>query len=129
MKAKTALGRTIDMGSLIKKNETTRAVGNMNVNARGDTIDSHNRVIQSVNDKVGKSYSKTVGNRSGQIVSRKTNSQKTASTPVESKDITSSPVVEIASPEESELIKDLAEYDDPEIEAIKQKEENEKKDK
>ena len=48
MKVKTALGKNLDMGSLILKNEKVRAVGNMNVNARGDTIDGHNKVIVPV---------------------------------------------------------------------------------
>jgi hypothetical protein len=36
---RTALGKQIDMAALAAKNEKTRAVGNMKVNARGDTID------------------------------------------------------------------------------------------
>ena len=36
---RTAQGKNIDMAALAAKNERTRAVGNMNVNARGDTID------------------------------------------------------------------------------------------
>lgn len=42
---RTAQGKTIDMGALILKNEHVRAVGNMNVNARGDVIDSWDRPI------------------------------------------------------------------------------------
>lgn len=42
---RTAMGKTIDMTSLAKRNEHTRAVGNMSVNARGDTIDAKGKVI------------------------------------------------------------------------------------
>lgn len=71
MKVKTALGKTLDMGSLIAKNEKMRAVGNMKVNARGDTIDGNNRVIVPANEKVANSYAKTVGNRSSHIQEKK----------------------------------------------------------
>jgi hypothetical protein len=42
---KTAMGKTVDMGALQLQNETVRAVGNMNVNARGDTLNSNNQII------------------------------------------------------------------------------------
>ena len=62
---RTAMGKSIDMNALRAKNEKVRAVGNVkNLNARGDTIDVHGRVIKSVTAKVNDGYSKTVGNRS-----------------------------------------------------------------
>jgi hypothetical protein len=64
------MGKTVDMGTLIAKNEKTRAVGNMKVNARGDTIDAHGRIIKPVTEKVSDSYSKTVGNRSANVVKK-----------------------------------------------------------
>lgn len=57
---RTAQGRKLDMSQLAAKNEKTRAVGNMNVNARGDTIDSNGKVIVPVTKKVGNRYSNTV---------------------------------------------------------------------
>ena len=63
---RSALGKQVDMAALISKNQKVRAVGNMSVNARGDTIDSFGRVIQPVTEKVTTNYSKTVGNRSAQ---------------------------------------------------------------
>jgi hypothetical protein len=63
-KHRSALGKTVDMGALIAKNEKTLAVGNMKVNARGDTVDSHGRIVKSVNEKVNEMYGKTVGNKS-----------------------------------------------------------------
>lgn len=65
-KYRTALGRTVDMSVLAAKNEKVRAVGNMKVNARGDTIDSHGRIITPVTQKVGESYANTVKNKSAQ---------------------------------------------------------------
>lgn len=58
---KTAMGKAVDMNALIAKNEHTRAVGNMNVNARGDTIDSLGRVTNDKNNRVKSMYNKTVG--------------------------------------------------------------------
>lgn len=67
-KYRTALGKVIDMTILQGKNEKTRAVGNMKVNARGDTIDSNGNIIKPATSKVNEAYSKTVGNRSAQPV-------------------------------------------------------------
>jgi hypothetical protein len=68
---RTAMGKSVDMAALTAKNEKTRAVGNMKVNARGDTIDAQGRIIKSATSKVNDSYNKTVGNRSAQPVRNK----------------------------------------------------------
>jgi hypothetical protein len=57
---RTAMGRAVDMSSLQAKNEKVRAVGNMGVNARGDTIDSAGKVIVPVTNKVNSNYAQTV---------------------------------------------------------------------
>lgn len=57
---RTAQGKVVDMAQLVARNERVRAVGNMNVNARGDIIDSHNRVIQDNTKRVKNSYTKAV---------------------------------------------------------------------
>ena len=44
-KYRTAQGKMVDMSALQAKNERTRAVGNMKVNARGDTIDSNGKLL------------------------------------------------------------------------------------
>lgn len=67
-KYKTALGRTIDLDRLIAKNERTRAVGNMKVNARGDSIDGFGKIVEPITNKVNKNYSKTVGSKSSRPV-------------------------------------------------------------
>jgi hypothetical protein len=61
---RSAQGRSVDMAALAAKNEKTRAVGNMKVNARGDTIDSTGKVIKPVTAKVTDQYARTVSNRS-----------------------------------------------------------------
>lgn len=63
---RSAQGKVIDMTALMTKNERVRAVGNMKVNARGDTIDDYGKVVMPVTQKVGEQYQKTVGNRSAQ---------------------------------------------------------------
>ena len=67
---RTAQGKNIDMSALAAKNEKVRAVGNMKVNARGDTIDANGKIILPVTQKVGEKYQKTVGNRSAQAKSK-----------------------------------------------------------
>ncbi len=57
---KSAMGRVVDMGTLMLENEHTRAVGNMNVNARGDILDSSNRVVETKNRQVAKHYQRQV---------------------------------------------------------------------
>lgn len=56
----TALGKPFDMASFRTKNEKVRAVGNMNVNARGDILDSNNNVIENRNKIVNRMYEKTM---------------------------------------------------------------------
>lgn len=60
---RTAQGRNIDMASLAKKHEKVRAVGNMNVNARGDTLNAHNQIIQDQSQRVNTAYKTTMENR------------------------------------------------------------------
>jgi hypothetical protein len=62
-KFNTAMGRQLDMSALAAKNEKVRAVGNMNVNARGDVLDSHNQVINDGNQRINRVYQKTVNSR------------------------------------------------------------------
>jgi len=55
---KSAMGKPVDIGALFLQNEQVRAVGNMNVNARGDVLDSANRVIDQKNRQVQRQYRK-----------------------------------------------------------------------
>lgn len=57
---RTAQGKTVDMGALRLKNEQERAVGNMKVNARGDTLDDQGQVIDSRSQQVNRHYNREV---------------------------------------------------------------------
>jgi hypothetical protein len=102
MLRRTASGKMVDINAIIAKNEKTRAVGNMKVNARGDVVDSQNRIIKTASERVTETYSKTVGNKSANVVKK------------------SNKPVEKLTREEQELEDSLD--DDLEIEKIKQKE-------
>lgn len=109
---RSAQGKTVDMAALAAKNERTRAVGNMKVNARGDTIDATGKIIVPVTQKVGQKYQATVGNRTAQPVKNKAKPVKEVAQPVaEPKELTT---------EELEL--DSSFDDDLEVEQIKAKE-------
>ena len=53
---RSAMGKPVDLGALFLQNEHVRAVGNMNVNARGDVLDSANRVVEPKNRQVQRKY-------------------------------------------------------------------------
>jgi hypothetical protein len=115
-KYRTALGKTIDMSVLASKNEKVRAVGNMSVNARGDTIDAQGKIVTPVTEKVNQGYAKTVGNRSANPVKKSLpDSKKQQSQPVTVED----ELVEL-SQYEKELESELE--DDIETENIKAEE-------
>lgn len=86
---KTAQGKVIDIAALMMQNERVRAVGNMKVNAKGDTIDSHNRVISSRAQQVNKNLNKKTVDKSATQPTRSsapkhsTASAKTATAAVE----------------------------------------------
>lgn len=102
---RTAQGKILDMAALVARNEKVRAVGNMKVNARGDTIDDMGKIVVPVTQKVGQKYNQTVGNRSANV-------KKQAPAPA--------PSNETLTKEEQDL--DNALNDDIEIEQIKAKE-------
>lgn len=110
---RSALGKTVDMSALVARNEKTRAVGNMKVNARGDTIDSMGKVILPVTSKVSDKYNKTVGNRSAQVVKKSAPAPNPVSPP--------KPVVQEQLTDWEKEIEESFE-DDIEVEKIKAKE-------
>ena len=61
--SRSAMGKSVDMSALVARNEKVRAVGNMNVNARGDILDSNNKIIQDNNQRVKKAYNQAVRNQ------------------------------------------------------------------
>jgi hypothetical protein len=60
---RTALGKQVDMGALLSKNETVRAVGNMSVNARGDVLDKKNSTVTTKAAVVNAQYRKQIRNQ------------------------------------------------------------------
>lgn len=57
---RSAQGKMVDLGTLQLQNESTRAVGNMGVNARGDRVNSENKPIDTRNQQVKRQYDKQV---------------------------------------------------------------------
>lgn len=53
---KTALGQTINIDQLRIVNETSLAVGNMNVNARGDEVSPNGNIIKTRNEIMKERY-------------------------------------------------------------------------
>ena len=53
---RSAMGKTVDMGALVLRNEHTRAVGNQKVNARGDVLDGTNRIIDKKTQQAQRQY-------------------------------------------------------------------------
>ena len=127
---RSAMGKQVDMASLAAKNEKVRAVGNMKVNARGDTIDSMGRVTRPVTEKVNSAYAKTVGNRSAQV--KPAAPQVDAARPTPTAPVTVAPIVAIPAADpfqlneiELELENNLEE--ELEVEQIKAAEKKSKK--
>lgn len=56
---RSAMGKPVDMAAIRNNNEKVRAVGNMQVNARGDLIDSNNQIIEPASQRVNRVYTKT----------------------------------------------------------------------
>jgi hypothetical protein len=110
---RTAMGKSVDMSAILAKNEKTRAVGNMSVNARGDSIDAHGRIVKPVTAKVNEAYGKTVGNRSAHATKTVPKTQ----TKIQ-------PDVPIEIPELTQHERELDEFleDDIEVEKIKAEE-------
>lgn len=113
-KYRTAQGKVIDMSQLAAKNEKTRAVGNMSVNARGDTIDGQGKVIVPVTKKVGDKYQRAISNKAASLVKKK---NEIVETPVITAPI--EPKVEISDLVEEELEFFDTDEEDNEIERIK----------
>lgn len=59
---RTHQGRMLDIGALVLKNERIKAVGNMNVNARGDRVDADNRPIDTKPQQVNRQYRRQTTN-------------------------------------------------------------------
>ena len=60
------MGKPVDMGALFLQNENIRAVGNMNSNARGDILDSANRVVETKTRQAQRKYRRQTNVTAGQ---------------------------------------------------------------
>jgi len=79
---KSAMGKTVDMGSLLLQNERVRAVGNMNVNARGDRLDSNNQIVEPKNQQVQRRYRKQTNVSAGPAHSNTISTRETVQQPM-----------------------------------------------
>lgn len=111
---KSAMGKEVDLGALLLQNESVRAVGNMNVNARGDRLDGSNRVIDEKSRQVQRQYRRTTNVTNTPVQTSSRAAQKTESTVSEeieeifnetadTVEVNESPVVEPA-PQQVEVI-------------------------
>jgi hypothetical protein len=89
---KTAMGKTIDMRSMSMANEKIRAVGNMNVNARGDLIDSNNNIVKTRQQQLAEQYNTQTKKQNRPGTAQKPQADKPQAEPVKSKDPLPEPV-------------------------------------
>jgi hypothetical protein len=61
------MGKPVDMGALFLQNENIRAVGNMNSNARGDILDSANRVVETKTRQAQRKYRRQTNVTAGPV--------------------------------------------------------------
>jgi hypothetical protein len=73
---RTAQGKTVDLGTIMLQNEHVRAVGNMNVNARGDKLDQNNRVIETKPRQIQRQNARTTNVSSEPVHTSATKSKK-----------------------------------------------------
>ena len=64
---RTAQGKIVDLGALEVQNEHVRAVGNMNVNARGDKLDADGNIISTRSQQVNRNLNRATNTAPGPI--------------------------------------------------------------
>ena len=75
---RTAQGKIVDLGALQAQNEHVRAVGNMQVNARGDKIDADGQIISTRAQQVNRNLDRTTNTAPGPIPTSSQQAQKKA---------------------------------------------------
>lgn len=97
---RTAQGKSIDLGTIKLQNEHVRAVGNMNVNARGDKLDQNNRVVETKPRQIQKQNARTtnVSDAPVQTSTSKARRNRREKAPTETHQHTAPVVVEEAPP-------------------------------
>ena len=114
---KTAMGKTIDMGSMSVANEKIRAVGNMSVNARGDIIDSNNNIVKTRQQQLAEQYSTQTKKQNRPGTAQKPQAEKPAA-PAKVKESKPEPVAqEPVAQEAVDFPQDVAEDD---VEVVKE---------
>jgi hypothetical protein len=73
---RTAQGKTVDLGTIMLQNEHVRAVGNMNVNARGDKLDQNNRVVETKPRQIQRQNARTTNVSSEPVQSSATKAKR-----------------------------------------------------
>lgn len=111
---RSAHGRPVDIAQLATKFEKVRAVGNMNVNARGDVIDNENNVVKDNTNRVKKSYNNVVG-KNPTVQKPKAPAQQVA-TSAPNKVINTAPEL---SEVERELFNEVDDFNEDDIQQIK----------
>ena len=97
---KTAQGKSVDLGTIMLQNEHVRAVGNMKVNARGDKLDSNNRVIETKARQIQKQNDRTITNVSTAPVHTSSKKAREAKTNV----VPPAPLVPVVAPEPAPIL-------------------------
>jgi hypothetical protein len=64
---RSAQGKLVDLGTLEAQNQHVRAVGNMNVNARGDKLDADGNIISTRAQQVNRNLDRTTNAVPGPI--------------------------------------------------------------
>ena len=85
---RTASGRLVDMETLALKNEYTIAVGNMNVNARGDQLGEGGQIVKTREEIMAEHYA-----TKGAVVPTKSNSREVSAPTIEADTVDEAPVV------------------------------------
>jgi len=107
---KSSQGKSVDLGIIMLQNEKVRAVGNMNVNARGDKLDSNNTVIETKPRQVQRQNARTTNVTTASVQASATKAKKArrtqpqqpvdtpVDTPVEQPMVEEEPVIVAAPP-------------------------------
>tara|TARA_B100001057_G_scaffold491730_1_gene582578 strand:- start:4330 stop:4848 length:519 start_codon:yes stop_codon:yes gene_type:complete len=95
---RTASGKLVDMDTLALRNEYTIAVGNMNVNARGDQLGEGGQIVKTREDIMSEHYA-----TKGAVIPRQTNSREQVANEIEADQ---APTVEPEAVPEKDLTED-----------------------
>jgi hypothetical protein len=93
---RSAQGKSVDLGTIMLQNEHVRAVGNMNVNARGDKLDQNNQVVETKPRQIQRQNARTTNVSADpvQTSATKTKRAKKEKAPAESRRVVHTPAPE-----------------------------------